>query len=70
MAKAAAPGGLLLQYGYVPRQLDYGTGGPPDASHMYMIDMLEQAFVGFDILRLVDYDTEINEGPGHSGQSA
>lgn len=70
MAQAVAPGGLLLLHGYVPRQLEYGTGGPPDASHMYTTDMLQQAFDGFDMLRLVDYDAEIDEGPGHSGLSA
>ncbi len=70
LAQAVAPGGVLLLHGYAPRQVEYGTGGPPDASHMYTTDMLSGAFAGFEILRLEDYDAEIDEGPGHSGRSA
>lgn len=70
MAQAVAPGGLLLLHGYAPRQVGYGTGGPPDAANMYTKDLLAEAFAGFDILRLEDYDTEVDEGRGHSGLSA
>lgn len=70
LAQAVAPGGLLLLHGYAPRQVGYGTGGPPDRQNMYTTDMLRDAFAGFDILRLADYDAEIDEGPGHSGRSA
>jgi SAM-dependent methyltransferase len=70
MARAVAPGGLLLLHGYAPRQVGYGTGGPPTADNMYTTEMLRKAFEGLDILRLEDYDAEIDEGPGHSGKSA
>lgn len=70
MAGAVAPGGLLLLHGYAPRQVGYGTGGPPCAENMYTQDMLRRAFDGFEILHLDDYDGEIDEGPGHSGRSA
>ena len=70
MAGAVAPGGLLLLHGYVPRQLEYKTGGPKDAANMYTTEMLASAFDGFDILRLEEYDAEVDEGPGHSGRSA
>lgn len=70
MAAAVAPGGLLLLHGYVPRQLDYGTGGPGVAENMYTPALLRDAFAGFEVLRLTDYDAEIDEGPGHSGMSA
>ena len=70
MAQAVAPGGLLLLHGYAPRQVGYGTGGPPDAANMYTKDLLTGAFAGFEILRLEDYDTEVDEGRGHSGLSA
>jgi SAM-dependent methyltransferase len=70
MAQAVAPGGLLMLHGYVPRQLEYGTGGPPNAENMYTTDMLADAFADFEILRLEEYDIEVDEGPGHSGMSA
>jgi len=70
MARAVAPGGLLLLHGYAPRQVGYGTGGPPCAANMYSEDLLRAAFEGWEILRLTDYDAEIDEGEGHSGRSA
>lgn len=70
MARAVRPGGLLLLHGYAPRQVGYGTGGPPWAENMYTEPLLRDAFSGWDILRLADYDAEIDEGSGHSGRSA
>ena len=63
------PGGLLLLHGYAPRQVDYGTGGPPFAENMYTLRMLEEAFGGWDVSLGADYDAVIEEGRGHSGQS-
>lgn len=70
MARAVRPGGLLLLHGYAPRQVDYGTGGPPDAQNMYTEALLREAFKEFEILHLADYDADIEEGAGHSGRSA
>ena len=69
MLQAVRPGGLLLLHGYAPRQVDYGTGGPAQAEHMYTVDLLAQSFAELELLRLEDYDAEIDEGPGHSGLS-
>jgi SAM-dependent methyltransferase len=66
---AVGPGGLILLHGYAPRQVDYGTGGPPCRENMYTLPMLEEAFAGFDILEARDYDAEISEGTGHNGRS-
>lgn len=63
------PGGLLLLHGYAPRQVDYGTGGPPLRENMYTLPLLEDAFDGFEIIEARDYDAEIDEGEGHSGLS-
>lgn len=60
----------MLLHGYVPRQIEYGTGGPPTADNMYTVDMLAGAFAGFEIPRLEENDAEIVEGSGHSGRSA
>lgn len=64
------PGGLLLLEGYTPRQLDYGTGGPPLAENMYTQDVLRASFALHEIVELTEYDAEISEGPGHHGMSA
>lgn len=68
--RSVRPGGLLLIEGYTPRQLAYGTGGPPDASHMYTAPMLQTAFAGWEVLELREYDAERSEGVGHRGMSA
>lgn len=70
MQRTLRPGGRLLLHGYRPEQVALGTGGPPDPAHMYTEELLRDAFGGMDIERLESYDTVIEEGNGHSGQSA
>lgn len=67
---ALRPGGLLLLHGYAPRQVEYGTGGPPMRENMYAEALLRAAFAGWEVLRLADFDAEVDEGRGHSGRSA
>ena len=70
MRRALKPGGLLIVEGYTPRQLEYGTGGPKQAEHLYTRAMLEEAFAGFREMTIVEEDVEIWEGAGHGGMSA
>jgi len=70
MKKALKPGGVLMLHGYRPKQLEYGTGGPPIAENMYEVDLLQDAFGDMEILRLEAYDRAVDEGRGHSGMSA
>jgi SAM-dependent methyltransferase len=64
------PGGTLLLQGYTPKQLEYKTGGPPIASHLYTQDMLRKAFAQMEIVELREYEADVAEGSGHSGRSA
>ena len=70
MIRTLKPGGLLLLQGYTPRQLEYGTGGPRAVENLYTRPLLEEAFASLRILRLNEHDSEVDEGPGHSGMSA
>jgi SAM-dependent methyltransferase len=70
MQRCLKPGGVLVLQGYTPKQLEYRTGGPPIASHMYTQDLLREAFAGMDILELREYEAEVAEGSGHRGWSA
>jgi len=70
IARCLKPGGTLILQGYTPRQLDYRTGGPPLASHMYTPELLREAFQAMDILELREYEAELAEGSGHRGHSA
>jgi len=64
------PGGLVVMQGYRPEQIAYKTGGPPQIENMYTSELLRDAFAGFDIQHLEEYDRIIEEGSGHSGLSA
>ena len=70
MIRALKPGGTLLLHGYTPKQLEYGTGGPPFVENLYTEELLREAFGGLTILRLESYEAELDEGAGHSGRSA
>ncbi len=70
MIDSLAPGGTLVLQGYTPRQLDYRTGGPPIASHLYTSELLREAFAALDIVELRAYEAEVAEGSGHRGWSA
>ena len=68
--RSLKPGGTLVLQGYTPRQLDYRTGGPPLASHLYTPELLRLAFAGLEIQVLQEYEAELAEGTGHCGHSA
>ncbi|MFN7112460.1 MAG: SAM-dependent methyltransferase [Brevundimonas sp.] len=70
MKRAVKPGGLILLHGYTPRQIEYGTGGPPQVDYLYTSDLLRQAFGDFEIETLDAYDADLDEGSGHHGRSA
>lgn len=70
MVQSLKSGGTLVLQGYTPRQLEFRTGGPPLASHLYTEEMLRNAFADLDILTLLEYDADVAEGSGHHGRSA
>lgn len=67
---ALKPGGLLILQGYTPKQLEYGTGGPPHAENMYTEELLRAAFADMDIVYLREHEGFIAEGTKHHGMSA
>ena len=70
MKRALKPGGLLLLEGYGQRQLEYRTGGPSVLENLYTEAMLMEAFGDMKVVELRSYDSDIEEGAGHSGRSA
>jgi len=70
MIECLKPGGVLVLQGYTPKQLEYRTGGPPIASHLYTLDMLRAAFAAMKIVELRKYEATLAEGAGHCGRSA
>lgn len=70
MMQTLKPGGLLLLQGYTPRQLQYRTGGPPLADHLYTPELLREAFAAHELVELREHDAVLAEGTQHVGMSA
>jgi cyclopropane fatty-acyl-phospholipid synthase-like methyltransferase len=70
MKDSCKPGGLVLLHGYTPKQLEFGTGGPPFAENMYTEAQMRADFAGWEILECRAYEREVQEGRGHVGMSA
>ena len=70
MKSALKPDGVVILQGYTPKQLDYKTGGPPNLSHLYTEDLLQEAFGDLNISELRAYEDVLTEGTQHHGQSA
>lgn len=69
LARALRPGGILLLEHYHPRQLAYGTGGPPDPTMMLTIDELDRDFAAWERLHTFEGERIVVEGSGHGGKS-
>jgi len=70
MKSALKPAGVILLQGYTPKQLEYKTGGPPNLSHLYTEELLQDAFGDLDVSELTSYEQVLTEGTQHHGQSA
>ncbi|SER98923.1 Methyltransferase domain-containing protein [Tranquillimonas rosea] len=71
MIHATRPGGHVLLHGYTPKQLEFGTGGPPRVENLYTEEMLRAAFAPYGEIEVLDsYEADIREGAGHAGRSA
>lgn len=70
MKSALRSGGCLMLHGYTPRQIDYGTGGPSNVTHLYTADILATHFSDMAIHHNEAYEAVLDEGHGHQGQSA
>lgn len=68
--KSLKPGGYLIIESYTPRQLEFGTGGPPVADYMLTMDLVKSAFGACSFLHAEELDREVVEGIGHTGQAA
>ncbi len=70
--QALVPGGVALVHGYHLRHLapGYGKGGSRDPVNLYTLDLLRDAFAGWEVLAEADQDATLAEGDGHVGLSA
>lgn len=62
--------GVLILEAYFPKQLEFGTGGPPVAELMMDLASLEIELEGLEILHAAEIVREVVEGKYHTGQGA
>lgn len=65
-----APGGAFVLEAYAPRQIEFGTGGPPEVEKLISLSALSTELAGleFEIAREIERD--VHEGRLHHGRSA
>jgi SAM-dependent methyltransferase len=61
------PRGVFLLESYNKQQLDFGTGGPKEISHLVSLSDLTGAFGDFEILLARDILRDVQEGTHHNG---
>jgi len=64
------PGGVLVLEAYTPRQIEYGTGGPPTAELTMHLQALEAELAGLEFLYARELDRDVVEGKFHTGLGA
>ena len=67
---ALRPGGHLILEAYTPRQLELGTGGPPQLELLWEPETSRGELAGLELLVLHERRRWIEEGPYHHGDSA
>jgi SAM-dependent methyltransferase len=59
--------GIFLLEGYTPKQLQYGTGGPPIKELLMNLHEIQGELSGLDIIHGIELEREIQEGKLHNG---
>jgi len=70
VVEGLAPGGILVLEAYTPMQLDFGTGGPPDADRLISLETLEKELSGLEVVVALEMVREVHEGRMHTGQGS
>ena len=64
------PGGVFVLEAYTPRQLKYGTGGPPVRDLLVTLSELRTELRGLDLEVAREIERDVQEGRCHQGRSA
>lgn len=67
VVKGLAPGGVLILEAYTPRQIELGTGGPPDPARLMTVETLMEELEGLEPLVAREMEREVREGQMHRG---
>ena len=67
VVRGLAPGGILILEAYTPRQIEFGTGGPPELERLISLETLEEELRGLEFLVGRETEREVHEGRMHNG---
>jgi SAM-dependent methyltransferase len=70
VVRGLAPGGILILEAFTPKQLEYGTGGPPHRDRLLSLSDLKEEFQGLELLLAQETEREVHEGHMHTGRSS
>jgi SAM-dependent methyltransferase len=59
--------GVLILEAYTPRQLSFGTGGPPSEDRLLTLELLREELEGLDLVVAREAEREVREGRMHTG---
>ncbi len=64
------PGGVLVLEAYLPKQLEFKTGGPPHAEYLMTLALLEDELEGLEFTHAMELERDVVEGLYHTGKGA
>jgi 2-polyprenyl-3-methyl-5-hydroxy-6-metoxy-1,4-benzoquinol methylase len=64
------PGGFFILEAYTPKQLEYGTGGPPTAELMMELETLKVELESLKIIHGKELIRDVIEGTYHTGKAS
>ena len=70
VVQALKPGGVFILEAYIPRQLEFATGGPGTAELMMSLVSLQQELQGLELELAHEIEREVHEGKYHHGRAA
>lgn len=70
IVQALRPGGVYAFEAYTPRQLQFGTGGPPVVEMLFEPEIIRAELAGLQPEHFAEVERDIQEGKYHQGTSA
>jgi len=68
--KSIRPGGYIILEAFNINQTRNSSGGPSQVEMLFSIPMLQDDFIGMDILLLEETTVNLDQGSGHQGEAA
>lgn len=67
VVRGLASGGIFILEAYTPKQLEHGTGGPPDPQKLMTLETLREELDGLEFLVARELERDVQEGDCHRG---